>query len=671
VRGLFRLLIVALGWTGSASAATPTPATAPALSRPKGAGFVVVHPAKPLPVEKTAAEELAAYLAQSAGLQTRVLGEDNLTAPDAADAYVGACAYTKSAGLYRDTLDQEGFVVKTHGGKLVIYGDDGPGKPFAASTRTGTMFGVYDLVERDLGVEWIWPGPTGEVVPRREGLRLPHLDRYEKPDFLIRAMVFHYARFETKEMNEQTAVWAKRLKMGRVPKAWFGHSWSNYVFGKGKDKEHPEWLALWSGERRGPHLCTSNQDVRDWIVECVLEDAKTKGNTIVSISPSDGYGFCECEKCRALDPPGTDYSQAIPNLSNRHWDYANYVAKEVKKRDPKLGVAMLAYTAYSSPPTHLDTFEDNVYVSLTFSAAYCVKPERKKAIYDNIDGWKTKGVKLVGYEYWGMHYWLDLPYLFTAEIADLMPRLHDRGMVALHGEAGKNFGNQGPNYFLAAHLMWDAEDNATAILDRFYRAFGPAEEPIRRYYQALEALPKAHEAKIADFGYRDLINAWGEILPLADVEKAGRHLAQAKKLAQGDPSLQERIHVVEIGYDYARIMLELVSLYKQLGRAGVPLWFFGYEGDVEQMTFYKQPPDAFTRLKEIWKDVPRVELSRDEKLRLLRRAKELGEAREKIIRESADLPAVSVGLYQYTVEKGVHPWHPTIVKELEKMEQAK
>ena len=43
---------------------------------------------------------------------------------------------------------------------------------------------------------------------------------------------------------------------------------------------------------------------------------------IRSISPNDGYGFCECELCKKLDPQPWTSIYANPNLSDRMWDFA-------------------------------------------------------------------------------------------------------------------------------------------------------------------------------------------------------------------------------------------------------------------------------------------------------------------------------------------------------------
>ncbi|OGV52855.1 MAG: hypothetical protein A2017_16965 [Lentisphaerae bacterium GWF2_44_16] len=619
--------------------------------------FVISYPDTPLPVEKTAAEELSKYINLSTGARTEIINESKLQKKDAADAYIGQCNYTKGQDFYVNKFKQEGFNIAVNNGRLFIYGDDSKGDAFSQSTRTGTLFGVYDFLEKELGIAWIWPGKSGEDVPAVKELHIKSFSRIDFPKYCIRSVMIN----EGAELK----YWLKKMKLSWVPGAWFGHSWDSYVFKTGMDKEHPEWLALRNGERRKPHCCTANKEFRDYMVDRCLNSPGNKGKSIVSISPSDGYGFCECEKCHALDPQGTDYKTSIPNLSNRHWDYANYIAREVKKKNPDLNIGMFAYTAYAKPPTNIDKFEDNLYISFTFSAGYFVKPEMKEDIYKRIDEWKSKGIKIVGREYWGMHYWLELPYVFTAQIKDSMPYLYKRGLVAMYGEAHSNFATQGPVYYLVAHMMWDPETNADKVMERYYKAFGPASEYIRNYYDTFEKAIIENQGKIESFAYLGLINSWPEIFPEKTIAKAGEFLKKAEDAVKGNPVYEERVKCIGIGYEYTKVMIELLAVYRKLGRAGVPLWCFGYQGALAEASHYKlaEMPEAW---KEFWSKHPDEPLDKSEKIKLLKRALELGNAREKIIYGQDGLPAISKGMYEYTLKTGMRPWHRTVKEELAK-----
>ena len=74
---------------------------------------------------------------------------------------------------------------------------------------------------------------------------------------------------------------------------------------------------------------------------------------------------------------------------------------------------------------------------------------------------------------------------------------------------------------------------------------------------------------------------------------------------------------------------------------------------------------------EFCKDHPDLPMSGAEKLKLLKRALELGEKREKMLNDYAELPSMSIGMYNYMKKRGYYQWHETVKKELRKMNQAK
>jgi hypothetical protein len=233
----------------------------------------------------------------------------------------------------------------------------------------------------------------------------------------------------------------------------------------------------------------------------------------------------------------------------------------------------------------------------------------------------------------------------------------------MHGEAQKNFSTQGPNYWLAAHLMWDPSASSANIMDRYYRAFGPAAEPIRRYYETFENSIVEHRDRITNFSYLDLINAWPEVFPVETFARAGECLREAREAAKGHGSCEDRVRVVGIGYDYAKTMIDLLAVYRRLGRAGVPLWCFGKQGALAEQAFWKMP--EWPQMG-FWDDRPDEPLPREEKIKLLELAWALGNERERLLVEHADLPAVSLGMYRYMKERGYYQWHATIRAELVK-----
>ena len=42
---------------------------------------------------------------------------------------------------------------------------EGLGDPLNMNTSAGTLFGVYEWLDHDVGVRWLWPGELGTYVP--------------------------------------------------------------------------------------------------------------------------------------------------------------------------------------------------------------------------------------------------------------------------------------------------------------------------------------------------------------------------------------------------------------------------------------------------------------------------------------------------------------------------
>ncbi len=147
---------------------------------------IVVVPAEPAPVAQYAAEELVHHVAKATGVTLPIFPAD--VAPDEPDARVliGRLPETYESGIDVDALDEEEAAILTAGEVLFIVGDDGDGEALDPTTRAGTLWGVYELLERELGVAWMWPGELGIHVPASDTVVIGDLDLQFKPHLLVR-----------------------------------------------------------------------------------------------------------------------------------------------------------------------------------------------------------------------------------------------------------------------------------------------------------------------------------------------------------------------------------------------------------------------------------------------------------------------------------------------------
>ena len=261
----------------------------------KGEVKAIVIGFNPTQSEKTGAEELQYYLEKITGEKLPIRPMTDDTPP--VSIFVGRSKVAENAGIKTTGLKPEGFIMKTIPQGLVLLGDDAPGDPFDQRVRAGSLFAVYDFLEKFCQVRWLWPGIYGEVIPHQQNLTIPQIDIKEEPAFIIRSINFGSRLCKNpKLIAADWRKWLRRQKMGWVPQMWFGHSVGTHFPPKEYFPTHPEYYALVGGVRKPQQLCTSNKEMQKALVEKIVH-AKAD---VVSISPADGSGFCECEKCTLL-----------------------------------------------------------------------------------------------------------------------------------------------------------------------------------------------------------------------------------------------------------------------------------------------------------------------------------------------------------------------------------
>ena len=134
----------------------------------------IVIPAKPNAVERLAAEELAYHLGKMGGCTFKTISENALASSSVrGHFFIGATKAAKAAGLDGTTMEMEAWRVRTVGDAVSLVGRDvvrGSITDLWAKSSRGTLYAVYDFLFKSCGVRWLWPGESGEVVPKRRDL---------------------------------------------------------------------------------------------------------------------------------------------------------------------------------------------------------------------------------------------------------------------------------------------------------------------------------------------------------------------------------------------------------------------------------------------------------------------------------------------------------------------
>ena len=300
---------------------------------------------------------------------------------------------------------------KLVGDRLYLWGDD--------KNCPGTLFAVYGFLENILGVVWPMPGDANIVAPKTDVVRIPAGWSWKYRPPLKSGMMrggavkgkgpaqdanAHLAPKALRRTAEQIVQagedvrrWKLRQKMWIRESMPFGHAfttWNNKYL-----DTHPEYLALQKNGERGTSkkesrdakymkLCVSNEDVVDVIVENYVKAGKPK---YYNICPNDGYSFCRCEKCKALDCPMTDderelkFSKAV-SLTDRYVNFWNRIAKKIVAIRPDVMLDTYAYSCYRDPPRRERVeYPDNMCFGMV--------PSQEDDNLAQIRAWKAKGMK--------------------------------------------------------------------------------------------------------------------------------------------------------------------------------------------------------------------------------------------------------------------------------------
>lgn len=479
-----------------------------------------------------AADELALYLGRIVGRKFKRVEGDGSTGIVVATLKQFPDAEFKDLHeklAIKNTYDgREAFAIRSELKRLLLVG----------ASDKGAGHAVFRLLEK-LGCRWFFPAPEWEVIPNNPNLKID-INIVDRPVILGRRIWYQWGFFERgkgKSISDYKA-WARHNLMDSSLKVNCSHAWQNIIAQNKKIfAEHPEYIALRKPKKKkndktttavamtrgGKHLCVSNPEVVKLCKQYADKYFKKHPNAdMLSMEAADGNGYCKCANCAKF---GT--------ISNQVFFLANEVAKYVALKYPGKLVGVLAYGEHSQPPKF--KLSPNIYVELTCGFI------RGKYTYDELlERWPKKVSNMGFYEYYSVFQWnwdmlpggkgADTGYL-TKKIR----RLNKIKAKSITAESGNNWGVHGRGYYLANRLMWNPDADPEVIFSDFYqKAFGPAAEVMRNYYERLD--PKN----------KPLITCHLIAMALRDLDKAA-------KLAKGKLDILARIDHLKIYMRYEHL----------------------------------------------------------------------------------------------------------------------
>jgi len=448
-------------------------------SAPDAQTIVLVRDSIPrLPIRagstRAPALELKRYLDRIAGSNFQILPP----AKGQAGIHVGLLAdFPWRKFDHTGELGREGFLIESDGESLFI----------AAREERGVSHGVMTFLHH-LGCRWFFPGPVWEVIPGKKTLAGAWSERQIPAFETQRTIWYGYGAYRPgKEALED---WNRHNRMGGPIKIAIGHTW--YGLHPEKDfQEHPEWFALVQGKRQPSKPCYSSPAVLERAVEYALKQAE-RGADMISLSPPDGLGYCECSRCMAVLEGGEPFQDHKTTFGRRPdgtlvsvtsetlFSLVNRVAGALSGKFPETIVGCYAYSAYSHPPSF--SLHPGVYLQVT--SAYRRTPI---SLEEQLRQFGKKTRQLGIREYFSVFQW-DWDYpdpgkLEPGALQETLQFYRRMGVTAVNAEASCNWAPRGLGYYLASRLMWNVDvDVKAAMVDFYEKCFGPAALPAQRYF---------------------------------------------------------------------------------------------------------------------------------------------------------------------------------------------
>ena len=479
----------------------------------KGETIEIVVPEKAPGSISHAAAELRHYLEKTLNakvLLTKVPSGNHTT------FYLGISGYSKKAGIQDNTLCRDAFIIKRDGKNIYIVGRDGNvNVKKNVNGERGTLFGVYDFLERFCGVRFYFYDDKFIVTPAAESLSIPGIDIYDRPDFEYRKLqIFEGLHGQEKTFADKIPNrhrWNNmlRLQTKDVPNC-HGLAVQNFIERFGKD--HPEYFArLSNGKRhndpsmRHPGQICFSSGIREEIYQdakaCLLgQPASSRGiiykykgmdwhprhqkGYLFNIMPQDGMIACTCESCAPIFQQKTEQA-----ASDFIWQFVADTANRLKKENVPGYLSMMTYHYYR----HVTNVElpDNIIVMFACLGPWSMHTALNDQNNKRMRAWNAKlKDKVYLWTYANKYAALRMPGIphSTPECIGNYYKSVSRDIYGAFMESETDYSIFNMlNYYVFSKVAWDNSTDVNAILNEFYQTmFGKAAPHVKKFFQKLE-----------------------------------------------------------------------------------------------------------------------------------------------------------------------------------------
>lgn len=518
----------------------------------------IVVAAEPSEQAVRAAGELQAFIERMSGARLAIRREPEEVAGNR--IFVGMGAGVQRLGVdvpagFTNAMNEEGYVIRRVGTDLVLAGNE-------HGMYKGTLFAVYDLLGR-LGCRWYFPGPFGEVVPRRDTIAAGEVSVVERPDFRFRNIWYSGWMPVTQQDGERFAQWMERNRMTSLHGLSLPGDGSIVRLAPAEQyfETHPHIFAVnEKGERVKDMLCLSEPDAVTVAVQTISQTFRDDPRQITfGFAPPDGHPRCYCDRCKAAVPGFGGKGYGEPSLSDIWFAFANRVASEVYKEFPERWLFTNGYANRVMPPEGVGPLSPNLGIQSAMLDTCTLHPIGHRACWQRmayktvLDRWTRELRCVFIYDYDPGKSLDNLPFPMLHNLGPDFRYFKERGVWGFWTEGQNTWLCTHLNYYARAQLMWDADTDLEAVVRDYCRTFyGESGAAIEDYIWTLERA-------VAE---TDVHTTWGRlvpwqvILPPHEVERLDRLIRRAQKLAESEP-YRERVRVFSLAHDHMTAFLNM------------------------------------------------------------------------------------------------------------------
>lgn len=408
------------------------------------------------------AQDASAQVQQAAqNLQEYIQKSSGAKLPIAATATGNTITVGKSAQVDTSKIDDDGFILQGVGTQNYV---------IAGGSDWGTEFGVYDFLERYLGVRWLMPTDLGTDIPKHQTIDIPGTKIVQQPTYLSRQLSPINITADS-----PLGKWGRfNRARGRVA---FHHNLLHLFPPSVFAESHPEFYPMQADGTRyipkddvdprwQPNLSAPGiVDVAVERIEKYFEEHPDVSSYSLGMNDSNNWDQSDVSKAKRN---GKKNFLGYEDVSDEYFAWANAVVEKVLLKYPDKYFGTLAYNGIAEPPTKVGV-NSHIVPFITYDRMRWEDPKLRDLGQQLTERWEKVSPVLGWYDYtYGISY--ELPRVFFHRSQKYLSWGSKHQVKYSYAELYPNWG-EGPKPWVFTKLYWNPNQNVDALLDDWYTHF--------------------------------------------------------------------------------------------------------------------------------------------------------------------------------------------------------